>query len=258
MLVMYLAYVDDSGDSKHGTTLTALLVESQHWAGLLEAWLDGRRAVHQEFGVRKHAELHATSLYKGRGKYCETPEQEKAFGTPRRAATGRIVLRNLSRFEHFHVLTVGSRVVVKPTLYAMFVAYLEDWAASEDTQLMIFYDGQQGLPHPGDTPTPEEQAELWERALRDATPYRQVHRGLDIASRRVVEDVIMQDSRYSQLIQAVDLIAYGAYQHHRQRHPEIWGEFPKVVPDAIKAYVTTKEHWLCAEENSGVVWLEPE
>ena len=126
---MYLAYVDDSGDSKHGTTLTALLVEAQHWAGLLDAWLTGRREVHQQFGVRKHAELHATALYKGRGRFCETTEQEKRFGTGLRGATGRIVLSHLSRFDHFHVITVGSQIVSKPTLYAMFVAHLEDWAA---------------------------------------------------------------------------------------------------------------------------------
>src|SRR5690625_2051843 len=119
---MYLAYVDDSGDSKHGATLTALLVESEHWAGVLDAWLAGRRAVHQEFGVRKHAELHAMELYKGRGKYCETPQQEARFGKTLRAAAGRIVLSHLSKYEHFRVLTVGSRVLSKPTLYAMFVA----------------------------------------------------------------------------------------------------------------------------------------
>lgn len=142
---MYLAYVDDSGDSKRGTTLTALLVESEHWTGLLDAWLGGRREIHRQFGVRKHAELHAAALYKGRGRFCETPEQERKFGTDLRAASGRIVLSHLSRFDHFRVLTVGSAVTSKPTLYAMFVAHLEDWAARHETQLLILYDGQQGL-----------------------------------------------------------------------------------------------------------------
>lgn len=252
---MYLAYVDDSGDSKHGATLTALLVEPEHWAGVLDAWLAGRREVHKTFGVRKHAELHATQLYKGRGKFCETSEQEARFGTGLRAATGRIVLSHLSKYEHFRVLTVGSAVLSKPTLYAMFVAYLEDWAAKEDTRLMIFYDGQQGIPRDGSESTPERLAELWETAVRDATPYRRVHRELDITSRRVVEDVIMQDSRYSQLIQAVDLIAYGAYQLHRQQNPDIWGTKIAHVPDAIRAYMTTRAHWFPEAASNGVVWL---
>ncbi len=157
----------------------------------------GRREVHNEFGVRKHAELHAMDLYKGRGKYCDAPEQEARFRRGLRAATGRIGLSHLAKHEHFHVVTVASPVLSKPALYAMFVAYLEDWAAIEDTQLMIFYDGQQGYAQDGSDPSPEQRAELWERVVRDATTYRRVRRDLDIASRRVVEDVIMQDSRYS-------------------------------------------------------------
>lgn len=253
---MYLAYVDDSGDSKSGATLTALLVSSEHWAGVLEAWLTGRREVHRTFGVRKHAELHAAELYKGRGKYCETPEMEARFGTGLRAATGRIMLSHLSKYEHFYVLTVGSPAVSKPGLYAKFIAYLEDWAAREDTQLMIFYDGQQGLPREGSAATPGHLAGLWETAVRDAAPYRRVHRDLEISSRRIVEDVIMQDSRYSQLIQAVDLLAYGAYQRHRQQNPDIWGTKVAPVPEAIKAYMATKAHWVSGTDDSGVVWLE--
>lgn len=256
MRAMYLAYVDDSGDSRHGTTLTALLVDDQHWAGVLEAWLTGRRAVHREFGVRKNAELHATALYGGRGRWCETAEQERQFGATRRAATGRIVLSHLAAYEHFFVVTVAGPVRGSASLYARFVAYLEDWAATSDTRMMIFYDGQQGLPRDPTSTSPDELADLWETAVRGAAPYRRVHRDLDLTTRRVVEDVIMQDSRYSQLIQATDLMAYGAYQHHRQENPQIWGTRHAPVPAAIRAYLKTRQHWLPGTDDSGVVWLD--
>lgn len=253
---MYLCYVDDSGDSKNGTTLSAILVRAEHWSGLLDAWLAGRRAIYDEFGVRKHAELHANRLYKGRGRFCETDEQNAAFDTPRRAATGRMMLSHLSRFEHFHVVTVASPLTARPAVYAQFVAWLEDWAARQDAYLMVFYDGLQGLHRGAHEPTPEELSELWQTAVRDATPYRRVHRDLDLGTRRVVEDVIMQDSQYSQLIQAVDLVAYGAYHLHRQDHPEIWGTRPPVVPDAIRAYLRTRDRWIPGTDR-GVVWLAP-
>ncbi len=256
MTSVYMAYVDDSGDSRNGTTLSAILVEPARWSGVLAAWLEGRRAVHREFGVRKHAELHAANLYKGRGVFCETPEQQSRFGGRQRAATGRIVLNHLSQYEHFHVLTVGTSGTSKPTVYARFVAHLEDWAATEDTELVIFYDGPQGIHQDdGSEPTREQLSTQWEDALRNAAPYRRVHRDLDIGRRRVVEDPIMQDSRYSQLIQAVDLIAYGAYQRHRQAHPELWGTRTAVVPAAIRAYMTTRSHWLPGTDAHGVVWL---
>lgn len=105
---MYLCYVDGSGDSRNGTTLSALLVEAEHWSGLLDAWLTGRREIHRLYGVRKHAELHANQLYKGRGEVCETPEENDGFGTTQRAATGRIMLSHLSAFKHFQVVTVAS------------------------------------------------------------------------------------------------------------------------------------------------------
>ncbi|MCG7284709.1 DUF3800 domain-containing protein [Cellulomonas sp. ACRRI] len=251
-----MAYVDDSGDSKNGTTLSALLVEPEHWSGVLDAWLAGRREVHAAFGVRKHAELHATRLYKGRGKFCESPEQDAAFGGRQRAATGRIVLSHLSQYEHFHVVTVGTTTVSKSTVYAQFVAYLEDWAASRQTELVIFYDGPQGIQQDdGSEISREELAAQWESALRNAAPYRRVHRDLDIGRRRVVEDPIMQDSRYSQLIQAVDLIAYGAYHRHLQARPDIWGTKNAAVPEAIRAYMTTRSHWLPDSDDNGVVWL---
>ena len=134
-------------------------------------------------------------MYKGRGSLCETPEQDRACGTSQRAAIGRIMLSSLAKHSDFTVATVGTADPSKPTAYARFVAWLEDWAATNDTYLMIFYDGQQGLDHPGESPAPDRQRELWETAIRDATPYREVHRRLELRSRRVVEDVIMQDSR---------------------------------------------------------------
>lgn len=252
---MHLVYVDDSGDSKNGVTLTALIVEDAHWAGLLEAWLTGRRKIHESFGVPKNRELHGIELYKGRGRLCETDAQENAYTNGPRAATGRIMLNELARFKHFDVLTVGTREVSKPVAYARFIAKLEDWAAENDTHLMVFYDGQQGLAHPDTEPSPDELAELWKTAVRNAAPYRSVHRDLELASRRVIEDVIMQDSQFSQFIQAADLIAYGAYQKHRQEHPEIWGGGGKPHVGAIIAYMRVARHW-AEDTDYGVYWLD--
>nr|WP_249776835.1 DUF3800 domain-containing protein [Leifsonia sp. C5G2] len=249
-----MCYVDDSGDSRYGVTLTGLLVEDARWAEVLNAWLEGRRRIHREFGVPKTAELHAATLYKGRGQYCETSAQNARFGTAKRAATGRIMLSTLSKNATFDVFRVGVTDVSKPISYARFVAWLEDWAERADSQLMVMYDGQQGLGRPGEQLGPPRDRELWETAIRDATPYREVHRSLDIGQRRIIEDVMMQDSRYSQLIQAADLIAYGAYQKHRQEHPEIWRDIGTPSSGAIAAYLQLAGHWPSASDY-GVHWL---
>lgn len=252
---MHFAYVDDSGDSRNGTTLSALIVEDKHWAGLLDAWLAGRRTIHRGWGVPKNRELHAIELYKGRGSYCETRSQELSFDLSARAAVGQVMLRKLAQFEHFVAVTIGSRDVSKPTAYARFIAWLEDWAAEHGTWLIVFYDGQQGLASPDAEPTPDELKQLWQSAVRAAGPYRRVHRDLDIGTRRILEDVVMQDSQFSQLIQAADLIAYGAYQRHRQTHPEKWGKHGSPSVAAIRAYMKTSRQWP-AGSDAGVYWLD--
>ncbi|EXF23872.1 hypothetical protein BG28_09815 [Nesterenkonia sp. AN1] len=251
---MYFCYLDDSGDSKNGVTITALLIEDRSWTTVLNAWLQGRREVHQEFGVLKKSEVHANALFKGRGSYCESKAENARFGTGQRAATGRILLTRLSEAP-FTVVTLGTADVSKPRAYARAIAWLEDWATRHDTYLVIFYDGQQGLAGPEENPTADQRQELWERAIRDAHPYRQAHRNLDINVRRILEDPVMQDSRFSQLIQAADLLAYGAYHRHHQDHPEIWGTSSQTVRAAIVAYMKVSAHWPEGTDY-GVVWLD--
>lgn len=256
MITVYLCYVDDSGDSKVGTTLTALVIEDTRWTEVLDAWLDGRREIHQTWGVPKTYELHATKLYNGRGKPCETDEQNRAFaGTSARAAAGRVMLNNLARAE-LTVVTIGCPGSDRVNTYRKLVEWLEVWAIHHDAQLMIFYDGKQGYDLTGPEPTPEQARELWDQAIRNATPYIGVHRDLEITQRRVLEDVIMQDSRYSQLIQAADLAAYGAFQKHRQEHPEIWGnkKTSAAATGAIRAYVKLQDRWP-DDSDHGVYWL---
>lgn len=65
---------------------------------------------------------------------------------------------------------------------------------------------------------------------------------------------MMQDSRYSQLIQAADLLAYGAYHRHRQGHPEIWTTQHATSPAAIRAYLQARAHWP-EDSDDGVYWL---
>ncbi|AGL14151.1 DUF3800 domain-containing protein [Actinoplanes sp. N902-109] len=78
---MHLCYVDDSGRNAV-VTLTGLLIPDSAWNDLLDLWLTGRRKLTETWGVRKHVELHAYRLAKrGRGRFCETEEQDRVFGS---------------------------------------------------------------------------------------------------------------------------------------------------------------------------------
>lgn len=252
---MHLVYVDDSGDSKNGTTMTALLVEDKHWNDVLGTWLEGRREIHREFKVPKTQEIHANNLYKGRGNYCESEEDSRAFSADKRAATGRIMLSWLSKAEGLTIVTIATPYKQSPLAYAAFVEWLDDWAYRNKTTAMIFYDGKQGYEHSDDGRSPEEIRIQWDTAFRASTPYRDTHRDLELKTRRVIEDVVMLDSKYNQLIQAADLVAYGAYQWHLQTYPEKWSQRNTPVIPAIRAYFKTKNKWI-PEADNGVIWME--
>lgn len=254
---MYFCYIDDSGDSKKGTTMSVIMVEDKHWSGLLASWIQGRRKVHSDWGLAKNTEIHAVKLLKGRGEFCETQEQNAKFADKNlRAAAGRILLSNLANFEHFQVLSFGMTTTRNHELYAKVIAYLEDWAIAEDTYVLVFYDGLQGFKHllEEEDVDPQRAKDQWTSAARNAAAYRSVHRNLDISERRIVEDVVMQDSMYNQLIQAADLVAYCSYHKHLQNHPEIWGTRNKALEGAAIAYSRLSKHWR-DDSDHGMIWF---
>lgn len=206
---MHICYLDDSGNSS-GATLTGLIVPAAEWARTLDRWLDARREIHQEFGLPKTEELHANKLLTGRG-YAEYTSLSNIRS---RRSVYRIMLRSLPG-GGVEVLSIGSNSTVKPHVYRCMIQELDAWACRHDTHVLVFYDGRQlGT---GDQ-------EQHEQILRDAGPYRAIHREQPISARRVVEDVITQDSRYSQLMQAADLLAYGVWHHHAEQYPDRWGD----------------------------------
>ncbi|MFD7734158.1 DUF3800 domain-containing protein [Kitasatospora phosalacinea] len=250
---MYFCYADDSG-ANDARTLTGLLVPEDGWNDLLHCWLEGRRALEDTWAVPKNYELHANELIKGRGRPCPTPEQNNAFSRPARRAAHDLMMRHLARCESLRVMTVAGRTAQVPTIYQSFVNHLETWALRQDTRVVILYDGQAG-PHDTGSLTPAQAQEAWQQAVRNAKPYRDHHRGLPLASRRVLEDPIMQDSRFSQFIQAADMVGYAAFHHLVGKHPDIW---PKLTParGMSKAYRRLSDHWLEDHGDEGIVWTD--
>ncbi|MFJ9195870.1 DUF3800 domain-containing protein [Streptomyces globisporus] len=252
---MYFCYVDDSGADK-GRTLTGLLVPEEGWNDLLHHWLGGRRKLEQEWGVLKNTELHAVHLVKGRGRPCATDEQNDGFSRQARIAAHDLMLRHLAKCQSVRVLTVAGPTAKVATVYRSFVDHLEQWAAEEGTRVMIMFDGQSG-PDEVENMSQEEAAEAWKQAIRGAKPYRDTHRSLPLASRRVLEDPIMQDSRYSQFIQAADMVGYAAFHHLMLQRPEVWPKM-QAMGHMSKAYKRLSQRWLPGHGSDGIVWVDDE
>lgn len=48
---MYVVYADDSGDSNDLFTVTGLFIRVEEWSEVLEAWLQGRQRLRDDYGV---------------------------------------------------------------------------------------------------------------------------------------------------------------------------------------------------------------
>jgi hypothetical protein len=286
---VHLCYVDDSG--RDGiATFTGLLVPATGWNCLLKCWLAGRRQLSQIWHVDKHAELHANELTKKRsGRFCEPGCQppgctdpgmcgddpdaadccqaecclpdccgrsyfENQFGSQAvRDRAYQIMMGRLGGCPALTVTTVGCHTPSAPDAYGLFIDHLDRWAADNDTSVLVFLDGPQG-PIDNSDMSPEQAKAEQEAASRNATPYRRTHRDLVLSARRVIEDPIVLDSQYNQLIQAADLAAYGAYQH-------LWadGQWPSggkhgsPKQSVIKAYQQLAPRWL-PDSKDGIHW----
>lgn len=235
--------------------MTALLIQNRNWNGVLDFWLQGRRAIHRDFKVPKTQEIHANNLYKGRGNYRDSEEVNRSFSSAKRAAVGRILLSWLSKADGLTIVTIATRHKQSPLAYAAFMEWLDGWAERNQTTAMIFYDGKQGYDCVDDGRSPEKIRTQWDSAFRSSAPYRNTHRSLNLQTSRVIEDVVMLDSKSNQLIQVADLVAYGAYQWHLQTYPEKWSQRNSPVKDAIRAYFRTKPKRI-PESDNGVIWVD--
>ncbi|MGW9425403.1 DUF3800 domain-containing protein [Streptomyces koyangensis] len=81
------------------------------------------------------------------------------------------------------------------------------------------------------------------------------HRSLPLYTRRVLEDPVMQDSRYSQFIQAADMVGYAAFHHLMLGRPEVWPKQKPLGPMS-KAYRRLAGHWLPGHGTDGIVWVD--
>lgn len=197
-----MIYVDDSGHPQSGMAVYGWIEFSpDHWADVLKAWLDTRKMLWREFGVPLVRELHTTDYVNGRGRLAKRvlerhihngQEHWKDFGRE----VAQVCLDTLRSTEG---LTVGSvwrkgraedLAQTRQETYSALIARFETELADTDSLALVFMDGD-----------------------GSDTSYRSTHRGLTLASRRVIEDAIHIESRSSQLVQMADLVAWSANAH---------------------------------------------
>jgi len=184
--VVRLFYVDDSGNETV-TTFSAVSVPIEAWTAALDLWLGWRRHLRAVHGIDVRSRLHAADWLAGRGRPSGDP--------------GAVINRG------------------KPVRWQEFVSALDAIAAMPGVEVMTSFAS-------GDRHKPPYRALMnWiDLRLREADDHgvvvldgeggelRTMHRELDIATRRIVEDPWMRDARESQWPQVADFVAHTTFQ----------------------------------------------
>lgn len=204
----WLIYVDDSGDQKHDL-LTALCFPVGNWATYLDGWKKYRRHLLKRVGFPLGCEFHSQTFLKRKLSVFD-PQTETSVKIPyevllsngdkiSRPKLFEAGLRTIAACENIRVLTCYSPSPNGAAkMYGPLLVWIEEFLISTDSHGIVWFDGMdEGM----------------------ALIRRLVHRGLDIRTRRVLEDGIPLSSVTSHFIQMADAVAYSALRAVRRDGP---------------------------------------
>jgi hypothetical protein len=211
-----IIYVDDSYREESGLIVFGWVAcHPVEWRRRLRHWLEHRKYLRSEYGVRVDKEFHATHFVNGRGVISD---DHRVLDRQFIDGQGRVLAKSLGRaiavdslqaVESCEFLQVGAVwrstnargddfTAQKYELYAELLAVLDRRLAAADAYGFIVMDGDD--PH-----------------------FRMEHRKLKLDSRHIVEDPVMHDSRKSQWVQMADLVAYTAFMHLNRHQDNEFG-----------------------------------
>lgn len=244
---MYICYADDSGDD-FSTSISCILIPESNWSDFMQVWLSARQLIKSKFGIDKNAELHASKLLKARGRYASKDASNDYISPENRELAFSYMISAIASFESVHTHTVVTNSGSAPLAYENFLNWLNQWAISKDQHVIVFYDGKDSSNIESHTDPAQIHSEI-EMAYRSARPYKLAHRKLEISNRKIIEDVIMQDSKSSQLIQAADLVACCSLNYSRINHPKFWKNPEKAIPIAASAHELLADTWILSSKS---------
>jgi hypothetical protein len=181
-----LFYVDDSGNETV-TTFSAVSVPVQAWTAALDSWLGWRRHLHAAHGIDVRSRLHAADWLAGRGRPSSDPAAAINRSKPIRWQEFVSALDAVAVMPGMEVMTTFVLGGHRKPAYRALMGWIDRRLREADDYGLIVVDGESG--------------EL-----------RTMHRELDIATRRIVEDPWMRDARESQWPQVADFVAHTAFQ----------------------------------------------
>ena len=181
-----LFYVDDSGNEAI-KSFSAVSVPAREWTAALDSWLRWRRHLRAAHGIDVRFRLHAADWLAGRGRPSSDPAAVINRSKAVRWQEYVSALDAIAAMPDVEVMTAFKRGDHRKPSYRAFMTWIDEHLRETDDHGLVVLDGENGN-------------------------LRTMHRELDIATRRIVEDPWMRDARESQWPQIADFVAHAAFQ----------------------------------------------
>ena len=212
-----LSYVDESGDTGYGQqkssttyTLGCVVINSAHWGGVLDEYVEFRRRLKAKFRIPMRAELKANFVLRGTGSL-----KELNLSPAERHLIFRSHVKFVADNPYLHVFAVVATKNGRLTGSKLFdETWIRLFQRLERTSDALGASTVQLIHDQGEDESIRKLAR-WSR--RRLTAGSQTGSGLIARPfKNLVEDPVARDSRASYFIQMADFAAYAAY---RRIHP---------------------------------------
>jgi hypothetical protein len=221
---MYIAYVDESGDPGHNTTVTryftlsGIILADSNWKICLEKVKAFRQGLKRDFGLALKADLRATDLWRSKGDFKGTglsyANRATIFGRTAEflRSSQEVAILNVSINKGSPQLQ--STVKIGETAWTMFLQRYENWLlAKQELGIVVNDEGH------------DKMVRQLSRKMRMYNPIPSHYGGYYQAPVvKIIEDPFSRHSQYSYFIQLADMSAYLARLRHDHTLRQVkWG-----------------------------------
>ena len=221
---MYIAYVDESGDTGHNTTVTRyftlseIIIADSNWKIFLEKIKVFRQGLKRDFGITLRSDLRAADLWKNSGDF-----RKLNLSYADRTRIFRKTAEFLRYSQEVAILNVSinkgspqlqSTVKIGETAWAMFLQRYENWLlAKQELGIVVNDEGH------------DKMVRQLSRKMRMYNPIPSHYGGYYQAPVvKIIEDPFSRHSQYSYFIQLADMSAYLARLRHDHTLRQVkWG-----------------------------------
>lgn len=210
---MYLAYVDDSGDSGYAGSMTYALgcvfLDAPQWPSAFDALIGMRRFFRRQFGVPVRAEIKANWLIRNSGSFKHLSVSEA-----NRQRIYRMQMRMVPKIQANAFAIVIRKGMIQQQqrdphdiAWEYLIQRLERLSTNSNQPVLLIHDNGEN----------DAIRKLARKARRAGTAGSAFGMGyLNVPARLLIDDPVPRDSAQNYFIQLADLCAYAAFRRH---HP---------------------------------------